>query len=110
MIDRRPALIVMCAGVGDVMAAVTYAREHDLPIAVRGGGHNVAGTAVCDDGVVVDLSGMRGVRVDPARRTVWAQAGCTWATSPPSRTGWRSPGGVVSDTGIAGLTLGGLSS
>ena len=113
MIDRRPALIVMCAGVGDVMAAVTYAREHDLPIAVRGGGHNVAGTAVCDDGVVVDLSGMRGVRVDPARRTVWAQAGCTWAdvdreTQP---FGLAVPGGVVSETGIAGLTLsGGLSS
>jgi FAD/FMN-containing dehydrogenase len=113
MIDRRPALIVMCAGVGDVMAAVTYAREHDLPIAVRGGGHNVAGTAVCDDGVVVDLSGMRGVRADPARRTVWAQAGCTWAdvdreTQP---FGLAVPGGVVSETGIAGLTLsGGLSS
>ena len=91
MIDRRPALIVMCAGVGDVMAAVTYARAHDLPVAVRGGGHNVAGTAVCDDGVVVDVSGMRGVRVDPARRTVWAQAGCTWGTltARPSRSGWR---------------------
>ena len=113
MIDRRPALIVMCAGVGDVMAAVTYARDHDLPVAVRGGGHNVAGTAVCDDGVVVDVSGMRGVRVDPARRTVWAQAGCTWAdvdreTQP---FGLAVPGGVVSETGIAGLTLsGGLSS
>ena len=113
MIDRRPALIVMCAGVGDVMAAVTYARAHDLPVAVRGGGHNVAGTAVCDDGVVVDVSGMRGVRVDPARRTVWAQAGCTWGdvnreTQP---FGLAVPGGVVSETGIAGLTLsGGLSS
>ncbi|MGE0025978.1 MAG: FAD-binding oxidoreductase [Thermoleophilia bacterium] len=112
MIDRRPALIVMCAGVGDVMAAVTYAREHGLPIAVRGGGHNVAGTAVADDAVVVDVSRMRGVRVDPARGTVWAQAGCTWAdvdreTQP---FGLAVPGGVVSETGIAGLTLsGGLS-
>lgn len=112
MIDRRPAMIVMCAGVGDVMAAVTYARDHGLPMAVRGGGHNVAGTAVADGAVVVDVSGMRGVRVDPARGTVWAQAGCTWAdvdreTQP---FGLAVPGGVVSATGIAGLTLsGGLS-
>lgn len=112
MIDRRPAMIVMCAGVGDVMAAVTYARDHGLPMAVRGGGHNVAGTAVADGAVVVDVSGMRGVRVDPARGTVWAQAGCTWAdvdreTQP---FGLAVPGGVVSETGIAGLTLsGGLS-
>lgn len=113
MIDRRPALIAMCAGVGDVMAAVGHARDHGLPIAVRGGGHNVAGTAVCDDGVVIDLSAMRGVRVDPARGTVWAQAGCTWGDVDRETQPFALavPGGVVSATGIAGLTLsGGLSS
>ena len=109
MIDKRPLLIVMCAGVADVVAAVNFVREHDLPLAVRGGGHNVSGTAVCDDGVVIDLSLMRGVRVDPERRTVWAQGGCTWAdidreTQP---FGLAVPGGVVSETGIAGLTLSG---
>ena len=109
MIDKRPLLIVMCAGVADVVAAVNFAREHELPIAVRGGGHNVAGTAVCDDGLVIDLSFMRGVRVDPERRTVWAQGGCTWGdidreTQP---FGLAVPGGVVSETGIAGLTLSG---
>ena len=109
MIDKRPLLIVMCAGVADVVAAVNFVREHELPVAVRGGGHNVSGTGVCDDGVVIDLSLMRGVRVDPERRTVWAQGGCTWAdidreTQP---FGLAVPGGVVSETGIAGLTLSG---
>ena len=113
MIDKRPALIVMCAGVADVVAAVNLAREHDLLVAVRGGGHNVAGTAVGDGAIVIDLSMMRGVRVDPERRTVWAQGGCTWGdvdreTQP---FGLAVPGGVVSETGIAGLTLsGGYSS
>ncbi len=109
MIDKHPLLIVMCAGVADVVAAVNFGREHELPLAVRGGGHNVSGTAVCDDGVVIDLSLMRGVRVDPERRTVWAQGGCTWGdidreTQP---FGLAVPGGVVSETGIAGLTLSG---
>jgi FAD/FMN-containing dehydrogenase len=109
MIDKRPGLIVMCAGVADVVAAVNLAREHDLPIAVRGGGHNVSGTAVADGALVIDLSPMRGVRVDPERRTVWAQGGCTWGdvdreTQP---FGLAVPGGVVSETGIAGLTLSG---
>src|SRR5918992_3413914 len=112
MIDKRPALIARGAAAGDVAAAVRFAAEHDLPLAVRGGGHNVSGTAVVDDGVVIDLSLMRGVRVDPERRTVWAQGGCTWGdvdreTQP---FGLAVPGGVVSETGIAGLTLsGGLS-
>jgi FAD/FMN-containing dehydrogenase len=109
LIDKRPELIVMCAGVADVAAAVAFAREHDLPVAVRGGGHNVAGTAIADGGIVIDLSPMRGVRVDPERRTVWAQGGCTWGdvdreTQP---FGLAVPGGVVSETGIAGLTLSG---
>ena len=109
MIDRRPAVIVMCAGVADVVAAVNFAREHDLSVAVRGGGHNVSGTAVADGAIVIDLSLMRGVRVDPARRTVWAQGGCTWGDvdRETQAFGLAVPGGVVSDTGIAGLTLSG---
>src|SRR5262245_42222241 len=74
-IDRRPACIAQCTGVADVVAAVRFARAHDLEIAVRGGGHNVAGTAVCDDGIVIDLSAMRAVSVDPAGRTAWVQGG-----------------------------------
>ena len=78
MIDKRPALIALCEGVADVVAAVNLAREHELLVAVRGGGHNVAGTAVCDGGIVIDLSPMRAVRVDPEQQRVWAQGGCTW--------------------------------
>jgi FAD/FMN-containing dehydrogenase len=109
MIERRPALIARCAGVADVVDAVTFARENDLPLSVRGGGHNVAGTAVCDDGLVVDCSGMTAVRVDPEARTAWVQAGATWADldRETQRFGLATPGGVVSDTGVAGLTLGG---
>jgi hypothetical protein len=77
-IDRRPACIARCTGAADVVAAVRFAREHDLEIAVRGGGHGVAGTAVCDDGVVIDLSAMRAVWVDPASRTAWVQGGALW--------------------------------
>ncbi|QLG62126.1 FAD-binding oxidoreductase [Halorarum salinum] len=109
MIDRHPALIARCRGVGDVIAAVNFARENDLLVAVRGGGHNVAGTAVCDDGLVVDLSEMRGVRVDPDARTAWVQAGATWADvdHETQAFGLATPGGLVSETGVAGLTLGG---
>src|SRR5919205_4264695 len=78
-IDRRPACIARCTGVADVVAAVRFARERDLEIAVRGGGHNVAGTAVCDDGLVVDLSAMRAVWVDPAGGTAWVQGGALWS-------------------------------
>jgi FAD/FMN-containing dehydrogenase len=112
MIDRNPALIARCAGVSDVRECVAFARDRDLPIAVRGGGHNVAGTAVADGALVIDLSDLREVQVDPEGRTVRAQAGATWgdvdrATQP---YGLAVPGGVVSSTGIAGLTLsGGLS-
>ena len=77
-IDRRPTVVARCATVDDVRAALSFAREHDLPMAVRGGGHNVAGTAVCDDGVVIDLSTMRGVAVDPAKQTGSAAGGVLW--------------------------------
>lgn len=113
MIDRRPALIAYCEEVADVVACVELAREHDLLVAVRGGGHNVAGTGVCDDGLVIDLSRMREVETDPATRTVRVQAGATWADVDRSTQphGLAVPGGVISTTGVAGLTLsGGLSS
>ena len=107
MIDRYPALIARCAGTADVIAAVNFAREHDLLVAVRGGGHNVAGNAVCDGGLVINLSAMRGVHVDPRARMVRAQGGATWADADRETQvfGLAAPGGVVSMTGIAGLTL-----
>ncbi|WP_020579865.1 FAD-binding oxidoreductase [Actinopolymorpha alba] len=109
MIDRRPALIARCTGVADVIAAVTFAREHDLLVGVRGGGHNVSGVAVCDDGLVVDLSLMKGVRVDPIGRTVQAQGGVTIGELDHETQAFALavPMGLVSATGIAGLTLGG---
>ncbi|WP_440005834.1 FAD-binding oxidoreductase [Halomicrococcus sp. SG-WS-1] len=109
VIDKRPALVARCAGVADVISAVEFARETELLVAVRGGGHNVAGTAVCDGGLVIDLSEMTGVRVNPETRTAWSQAGATWADldHETQEFGLATPGGVVSDTGIAGLTLGG---
>ncbi|HEY7560859.1 MAG TPA: FAD-binding oxidoreductase [Gaiellaceae bacterium] len=108
-IDRRPACIARCAGVADVVAAVRFARDHDLEIAVRGGGHNVAGTAVCDDGVVIDLSAMRAVWVDVAGRTAWVQGGALWSDvdHESQAHGLATTGGIVSHTGVAGLTLGG---
>jgi len=108
-IDRRPAIVVRCAGVADVLASVRFAREHDLLIAVRGGGHNVAGTGTCDGGLVVDLSPMRAVRVDPAARTALAQPGVLWGelNRETQEFGLATPGGLVSTTGIAGFTLGG---
>ena len=109
MIDRRPAMIVRCAGVDDVVAGVGYARDHGLPLAVRGGGHNVAGNAVWDDALVVDLSQMRDVHVDAQRRRVRAAGGATIGDvdKATQQAGLAVPLGLVSETGIAGLTLGG---
>jgi FAD/FMN-containing dehydrogenase len=107
LIDRHPGLIVRCSGAADVVEAVNFAREHNLLVAVRGGGHNVAGNAICDDGLVIDLSAMRGVHVDPTTRAVRVQGGATW-TEVDRETqlfGLAVPGGVVSTTGVAGLTL-----
>ena len=108
-VDRRPRLIARCSGTADVAAAVRFARDHDLEIAVRGGGHNVAGTAVCDDGIVIDLSAMRAVRVDPADRTAWVQGGALWGDvdHETQAHGLATTGGIVGHTGVAGLTLGG---
>lgn len=108
-IDRRPALIARCAGADDVIEAVRFAREHELPVAVRGGGHAVAGHAVCDGGIVIDLSLMKAVQVDPAGRTVRAAGGLLWAELDRATQpfGLATTGGIISHTGIAGLTLGG---
>jgi FAD/FMN-containing dehydrogenase len=107
LIDRRPALIVECTGPADVVDAVNFAREHELPLSIKAGGHNVAGNAVNDGGLVIDLSRMRGVRVDPSAQTVRAEGGATWgdADRETQLHGLAVPGGVVSTTGIAGLTL-----
>src|SRR4030095_10872182 len=109
MIDRRPALIIRCAGVPDVIAAVQFARTHDLLVAVRGGGHNVAGHAVCEGGLMIDLSCMKGLRVDPVQRTAHAQPGLAGGEFDRETQvfGLATPLGYISTTGIAGLTLGG---
>jgi FAD/FMN-containing dehydrogenase len=109
MIDRRPALIARCAGVADVIAAVRFARTHGILVSVRGGGHNITGNAVCEGGLMIDLSPMNSVRVDPVQRTARAEAGLTWGeyNRETQAFGLASTGGVVSTTGITGLTLGG---
>jgi FAD/FMN-containing dehydrogenase len=108
-IDRHPACIARCTGAADVVAAVRFARDHDLEIAVRGGGHNVAGTALCDHGLVIDLSEMRAVSVDPAGRTAWVQGGALWGDvdHETQAHGLATTGGIIGHTGVAGLTLGG---
>lgn len=108
-IDRRPAAVVRCAGVADVLAALRFATGEGLPLAVRGGGHSAAGHGVCDGGVVVDLSPMKGVRVDPGARTVRAQPGLTWGEldHETQAFGLATTGARISSTGIAGVTLGG---
>jgi hypothetical protein len=108
-IDRRPALIARCATARDVSAALAFARQHGLVVAVRATGHNVAGFAVCDGGLVVDLSRMKRITVDPAARTVRAEAGCNWGEVNDALQphGLAATGGFVSVTGVAGLTLGG---
>lgn len=109
MHDKRPALIARCTGLADVIAAVNFARSNRLLVAVRGGGHNVGGTASCDGGIMIDLSLMRAVSVDPKARTANVQGGATWADVDRETQvfGLAAPGGVVSTTGVAGLTLGG---
>jgi FAD/FMN-containing dehydrogenase len=109
MIDRKPALIVCCAGVADVIQAVNFARTHCLLVSVRGGGHNVAGNAVCEGGIVIDLSGMKGIRVDPVTRTAWVEAGSTLGefVRETQKFGLGTTVGTVSETGLSGLTLGG---
>lgn len=109
MIDRHPALIIACMDTNDVVAAVNFAREHLLPVAVRGGSHGVAGHATCDGGLVIDLSRMKGITVNPDARLARAEAGVTWGEldAATQAYGLATPGGVFSRTGIAGLTLGG---
>jgi FAD/FMN-containing dehydrogenase len=108
-IDRKPALIARCTGPADVITAVKFARANNLLVSVRGGGHNVTGNAVCDGGLMIDLSLMKGIRVDRERRTVTAQAGATWGDldHETQAFGLATTGGQISTTGIAGLTLGG---
>jgi FAD/FMN-containing dehydrogenase len=109
MIGKRPALVVCPAGVADVRRAIEFARRHDLPLTVKGGGHNVAGNAVADGGMMLNLAAMRGVRVDPAARTARVGGGGTWADvdREASVFGLATTGGVVAATGVGGLTLGG---
>jgi FAD/FMN-containing dehydrogenase len=108
-IDRRPGAIALCADVADVITAVRLAREDDALVSVRGGGHNGAGLGVCDGGLVIDLSSMRGIRVDPAAQTVRADGGCTLGDVDHATHafGLATPSGIISSTGISGLTLGG---
>ena len=109
MFDKRPALIARCATAGDVAKTVAFAREHALPIAIRGGAHNGAGLGSVDDGVVIDLSLMRDVEVDPDARTVRVGGGCTWGEvdAATNAHGLATPSGIISTTGVGGLTLGG---
>src|SRR5438094_7322998 len=109
MIERRPALVVRCIDAEDVATAVRFARENSLLTSVRGGGHNIAGNAVCDDGFMIDLSPMRAVRVDPTRRVAHVEAGATLGDvdRATQEHGLATPLGINSTTGVAGLTLGG---
>jgi FAD/FMN-containing dehydrogenase len=109
MIDRRPAAIVKCTGVADVIDAVNFARDNDLLLAVRGGSHSAAGLAMCDGGIVLDMSAMKGVRIDTAAGTAHAQAGLLWGEydHETQALGLATTGGTVSNTGLVGLTLGG---
>jgi FAD/FMN-containing dehydrogenase/DNA-binding HxlR family transcriptional regulator len=108
-IDRRPRYIARCTGPTDVAAALRFARERDLPLSVRGGGHSVAGTSVCDDGVMIDLAPMKALQVDPGARIARAGAGLVWGEldAATQAFGLATTGGVMSETGVAGLTLGG---
>ncbi len=109
MIDKHPAIITQPLGASDVMAAVAFARDHELEVAIHGGGHNVAGNAVCDDGLMIDCSAMKSVRVDPEQQTAWVEPGTLLhdVDVEAQAHGLVLPGGYVSSTGVAGLTLGG---
>jgi len=109
MIDKRPALISQCSGPDDVAKTIAFARDHDLLVAVRGGGHNGAGLGTCDDGVVIDLSRLNGIEVDPQARTVRVGGGSTWGEvdRATNEHGLATPSGIISTTGVGGLTLGG---
>ncbi len=109
MIDRKPAVIARCAGVADVLDALAFAQDHDLTVAVRAGGHNVAGTALCNDGLVIDLTRMKGIRIDVARRRARVEGGVTWGEfdREAQQFGVATTGGVIPSTGVTGLTLGG---
>ena len=109
MIDRKPGLIVCCLGAADVRRAVRFARDNELLVAVRGGGHNIAGSAICEGGIVIDLSQMKSVRVDPGAQRAWVEPGATLADvdKETQAFGLAVPTGINSTTGIAGLTLGG---
>src|SRR5215813_3840572 len=109
MIDRKPRLIARCADVADVIATVKFGREPKLPLSIPGGGHNAAGLGVCDDGLVIDLSPIKYVRVDPKKRTVLAGGGALWGDVDHATHafGLAVPAGIISTTGVGGLTLGG---
>jgi FAD/FMN-containing dehydrogenase len=111
MIDRHPGAIARCEDVADVMAAVRFAQSHDLLLSIRGGGHNAGGLGVCDDGLVIDLGNLRGIRVDPEARTVRVEGGCVWSQVDHATHafGMATPSGFIGSTGVAGLTLGGGS-
>src|SRR5437763_1674543 len=109
MISKRPCMIVYCANVADVIRSVNFARENDMLLSIRSGGHNAGGLGICDDGMVIDLSRMKHTRVDPEARTVVAGAGCTWGDIDHATHvfGLATASGIVSTTGVGGLTLGG---
>jgi FAD/FMN-containing dehydrogenase len=109
MIDRRPGLIAQVAHVDDIVACVEFARTHDVPLAIRGGGHNIAGNGLCDDGLVIDMRRMQGIRIDPRQQIAHAEAGLVWGAFDRATAahGLATTGGIISTTGIAGLTLGG---
>src|SRR2546430_5323384 len=109
MIDKKPRLIARCTDVADVMHSVNFARKNDLLLAIRSGGHNGGGLGICDDGLVIDLEGIKYTRVDPAARTVTVGGGCTWGDVDHATYafGLATPSGIISTTGVGGLTLGG---